>query len=415
MTFVVTEGNRHFESRQLMSGLLLGLILWIEPTPVPAEIRPPGPAEQYRALLQDWQKYVDRATKEAAEATTDEAKKRFSKENVEITHSTGMRALQIARTHPMDPAALDALLWIVHTGYEPETGEAWRLLISAYLGSERLAQACRDTRRDVAANPVLAERFLREAMMKSPHREVKGQACFALAIFLNFRAEVARLCAASPEDRKRWESMLKTPENLALYRDRAPDDLAKEAEGIYRRVVAEFSDLKDAKGRPLGERAKGELNEIGNLGVGKTAPEIEGEDAEGRRFRLSDYRGKVIVLTFSGNWCGPCRAMYPAERELVAKLRDQPFALLSVNTDDSKETLRKSIASGEVTWRCWWDGAPGGPICTSWGIELFPTVHVLDHRGVIRHRGEGGEKLEEVVNTLLKEIEPTSPNLPKPK
>ncbi|OJW27603.1 MAG: hypothetical protein BGO49_25235 [Planctomycetales bacterium 71-10] len=202
--------------------------------------------------------------------------------------------------------------------------------------------------------------------------------------------------------------MLKTPENLSLY-EQQPGDLEREAEGLYRRVVEEYADLVDVRGRRLGDRAKGELNEMGDLGVGKTAPEIEGEDAEGRKFKLSDYRGKVVVLTFSGDWCGPCRAMYPAERELVVKLKDRPFALLGVNTDESRDVLRRSIESGEVTWRCWWDGAPGGPITLAWGIEAFPTIYVLDHRGVIRQRGEAGEKLEAMVDALLKECEETPP------
>lgn len=385
-----------------MRGALLGLFICGQTALGTDGPRPPSPAEQYRALIQDWEAYSKRATKEWSEATTDAAKGRFSEENKRVTHSIGERALELARSHPKDPAALDALLWIVHTGYRPECTEAWRLLTSDYLDSERLAQACRDTRRDVAANPALVERFLREAIGKSPHREIQGQACFALAIFVNFRAEAMRTWAA--QDRTRFEGMLKTPENLAMYRDRSPDDLAKEAEGLYERVVAEFADLKDVRGRLLGERSKGELNELRNLSIGKLAPDIEGEDADGRTFKLGDYRGKVIVLTFSGNWCGPCRAMYPEERELVTLMEGKPFALLSVNTDEDRETLKKSIAAGEVTWRCWWDGAPGGPLCTRWGIELFPTVHVLDHRGVIRYRDLGGEELKTAVDSLLTEV-----------
>ena len=85
--------------------------------------------------------------------------------------------------------------------------------------------------------------------------------------------------------------------------------------------------------KTYGALAEQALFELRELAVGRPAPDIEGEDADGHRFKLSDYRGKVVVLTFSGNWCGPCRAMYPQERELVARLKDRPFALLSVNTD----------------------------------------------------------------------------------
>jgi len=52
----------------------------------------------------------------------------------------------------------------------------------------------------------------------------------------------------------------------------------------------------------VGEQAKRELYEIRHLSVGKPAPEIEGEDQDGKRFKLSDYRGKVVLLDFWGNW-----------------------------------------------------------------------------------------------------------------
>ena len=52
----------------------------------------------------------------------------------------------------------------------------------------------------------------------------------------------------------------------------------------------------------LAEAAKGDLFELRNLTIGKIAPEIEGEDIDGKKFKLSEYRGKVVVLDFWGNW-----------------------------------------------------------------------------------------------------------------
>jgi peroxiredoxin len=52
----------------------------------------------------------------------------------------------------------------------------------------------------------------------------------------------------------------------------------------------------------VGEKAKRELYEMRHLAVGKEAPEVEGEDADGKKFKLGDYRGKVVLLDFWGNW-----------------------------------------------------------------------------------------------------------------
>lgn len=357
-------------------------------------------------MIGDWETYVKKATEAASEATTEEALERYQEEHRRVSHAIGKRALALAKDHPGDPAAIDALLWVVGKGYRPETGEAFELLARDYITDERIAPACPATRREVASEPARIDRFLRAALSRSPHRDVRGQACMGLAEFLSFRAEAIRYARSHPEEPPWYEAALLTPEDLAMYRDRTPDDLDDEAVLLYERVVAEFADLKDRSGRRLDEVAEGKLERIRNLVVGKVAPEIKGEDVDGTRLKLSDYRGKVVVLTFSGNWCPPCRAMYPKERALVERLKGEPFALLSVNTDEDRETLRKSITSGEITWRCWWDGEPGGPICTRWGITVYPTIHVLDHRGIIRFRDVPEKELDAVVDSLLAEAKP---------
>ena len=172
------------------------------------------------------------------------------------------------------------------------------------------------------------------------------------------------------------------------------------------RVVAEFADVPHwYDKRPLGTIAQGELTALRHLKVGMLAPEIVGRDHRNKLFALAEYRVKVVVLTFSGNWCGPCVGLYSRERELTARHGGQPFALLSVNTDASLDTLRQSIARGEITWRCWWDEGMTGPITTHWGIHMFPSTFVLDGRGVIRFKDLRGDDLDRAVSTLLDEAE----------
>src|SRR5215475_209715 len=62
--------------------------------------------------------------------------------------------------------------------------------------------------------------------------------------------------------------------------------------------------------------------------IGLPAPEIDSEDFDGNRVKLSDYRGKVVVVVFWYAACPPCRAMIPHERELAERYRDKPFAMI---------------------------------------------------------------------------------------
>lgn len=101
--------------------------------------------------------------------------------------------------------------------------------------------------------------------------------------------------------------------------------------------------------------------------------------------------------------------MYPHERSLVKAMADKPFVLLGINSDSSKDVLKKIIAEEKMTWRSWWDGAiTQGPIATKWNVHGWPTLYVVDHKGIIRHKwvGSPGEKtLDEALNKLVREVE----------
>jgi thiol-disulfide isomerase/thioredoxin len=159
----------------------------------------------------------------------------------------------------------------------------------------------------------------------------------------------------------------------------------------------------------LGKQARAALYEMRELAVGKPAPEIEGYDLDGKPLRLSDQRGRVVVLTFWATWCGPCRQMIPQEIALVKRLKDQPFMLLGVNADSDRMKLAKFQADNPLPWRSWQDGEYGkgegeGKIARAWNVSSWPTVYVIDQHGVIRYRDVSSKELDEAVNTLLKEV-----------
>ena len=96
--------------------------------------------------------------------------------------------------------------------------------------------------------------------------------------------------------------------------------------------------------------------------------------------------------------------MYPHERSLVKRLQDQPFALIGVNSDPDLKQLKQAMKKENITWRSFWDKTTRGPIATKWNVHAWPTVYVLDAKGVIRYKNVRGKKLDEAVDKLLAEI-----------
>jgi len=96
--------------------------------------------------------------------------------------------------------------------------------------------------------------------------------------------------------------------------------------------------------------------------------------------------------------------MYPHERSLVKRLENKPFALLGVNSDP-KDNLKRVLKKENMTWRSWWDGGnTTGPIATKWNVSGWPTIYVLDHKGVIRFKGPREQELDNAVDSLLAEM-----------
>jgi hypothetical protein len=104
--------------------------------------------------------------------------------------------------------------------------------------------------------------------------------------------------------------------------------------------------------------------------------------------------------------------MYPHERSLVKRLQDQPFVLLGVNTDDSREELQNAVKAEGLTWRSWWDGGMGGPISRKYRVDAYPTLFLIDHKGAQRQKWVGApspEVLDKAINKLLAEAAKDTP------
>ncbi len=96
--------------------------------------------------------------------------------------------------------------------------------------------------------------------------------------------------------------------------------------------------------------------------------------------------------------------MFPHERSLVAKYKDEPFAIIGINSDKDLVALKDVRAKENITWRSFWNGPEGtsGPISTAWNVHGWPTLYILDAKGVIRYKSVGAN--EEAIDAALEKL-----------
>jgi hypothetical protein len=258
-----------------------------------------APEEEYRKLLDAYQKAGGGGASSDAERMKVIA--RVYRERSRLA----LEFVELAERHPADPIAVKALgqaLWQVNTnpwpieivGEDPARARALALLERDHIRSDALGPVCERLSWGFCRE---YETFLRAVHEKSPHEEVRAQACLALARFLKGQIQRLHLIEGNAELGKEYEGLF-GKEYLEDLKRRDRSRVEKEAEALLEQAVEKYAGVKLSDGATVGEKARAELSEMRDLGAGKQAPEIEGEDQDGKRFKLGDYRGKVVLLDF---------------------------------------------------------------------------------------------------------------------
>jgi thiol-disulfide isomerase/thioredoxin len=113
-------------------------------------------------------------------------------------------------------------------------------------------------------------------------------------------------------------------------------------------------------------------------------PSLDG----GPQVKLSDFRGKVVLVDFWATWCAPCIQSIPEMQALARKMGGQPFAIVGVNTDGDDLRLRAFLARHPNEWMQVRDR--GGKLAReTYGVRGYPTYLVLDREGRIVRKVEG--------------------------
>jgi peroxiredoxin len=346
----------------------------------------------------------------------------------------GRKMWKLAEENPRHPDAFEALLWIVgHPIFFDNdeeraaiTGQAVDALLRDHLDAIAADLAARNVAKAFnMGHPIPSphvDRLYRALYERSPNREARGRMGLNLARFLKAEADLAESFTTRGIDpRSRPELAIWPPSYIARLRTTDTRELRRETESILERVKADYGDVKYLNGMvltndTLATVADRELADVRTLAVGQPAPEINGEDIDGKPMALSEFRGKVILLDFfSHSHRGPSRLAYPRLRTLVERYRNRPFVVLGISNNDARQTLKELETKKEITWRCWWDHARDdgpGPITTRWNIRGSWTFIVLDRDGTIRFKDLSpmDEKaFDEAIEALVKQAEAVAP------
>jgi thiol-disulfide isomerase/thioredoxin len=296
--------------------------------------------------------------------------------------STSYVLCQMVLANATDEAALEALVFLARTSdiqrvskllesfpqAIPEGGTAkikpLELILKHHVNNPKIADV-------FLKSPWTPEMdsFTQEAFAKTVNPDVRGKAGFKLA------SELLR-----EDNEAKAEPLLES-----LAKDRYLENIFAASKSVS-----------------VKQWAEGKLREIRLLKVGKVLPEVYGETLEGKKQAISDFRGKVVVMDVWTTWCGPCKAMIPHQREMVNRLKGKPFELLSISCDEEKEALVDFLKKNDMSWKHWWVGRRG-EFSKSLNINVYPTIYVLDGKGVIRFKNIRGNELDKAIDSLLAE------------
>ena len=302
----------------------------------PKDDKKPSAREQYNALLKDFATQRQQLIADIQKAKGDEQQKLLLRLN-SLTVDFADKFSKLAEEHAKDPVAADALFWVLQNGRVGSPGykkalDAVTVLVAEMplkgLGQrlnalprafpallEPVFQRAEKDEKDPAAadllawvaatggrNP-LAQKAIARLVEKHPDHPALERVCQSLG---RQRAgdTLKQILEKSSRPGVKAAAALALGQMLASQTDDLsdkPDEadkVAAEAEKYLAMVTADYG-----KGSPaLVKNAEHELKLLRTLRIGKQAPEIKGADLDAKNFKLSDYRGKVVLLDFWGNW-----------------------------------------------------------------------------------------------------------------
>lgn len=123
------------------------------------------------------------------------------------------------------------------------------------------------------------------------------------------------------------------------------------------------------------------------------APDFELTDIDGKTHRLSEYRGKVLIVNFWATWCPPCREEMPSMQRAWGLLEQDGILMLAVNVGEDEDIIFQFMANYPVEFPLLMDR--DSSVVGAWPVRGLPTTFVVDPEGRLAYRAIGGREWDD--------------------
>lgn len=247
-------------------------------------------AEQVSAVTTEHAEAMKTFRKWYASASDEEKQNDFESQYPKADEY-GEKLFKIAKENPQAPSAVDALVWVASNARGTDIAkDAVAILLDKHTNNDAIAAVVPMMAYEVGEQ---VEKQLRGLASDATNERVKGTATLTLANYLKRVPEMKETVAGNPQMAEYFSDHLTYIEGF--------EPKEGEVVQLYSTVIDKYSQVS-SRGGTLGESASAALFEMQRLQVGMEAPDIEGADLDGVDFKLTDYRGKVVLLDFWGNW-----------------------------------------------------------------------------------------------------------------
>lgn len=179
------------------------------------------------------------------------------------------------------------------------------------------------------------------------------------------------------------------------------DKVTADVEKLYAALSPELKATK------IGQAIPSAIEATKKTAIGVMAMDFTQNDPDGKAVKLSDFKGKYVLVDFWASWCGPCRQENPNVVEAFQKFKDKNFTVLGVsldggNTRTTKEAWLKAVEADQLTWTHvsdlqGWNNA----VSSAWGIKSIPANFLIDPNGKIIAKDLRGSALQNKLSEIL--------------